>query len=65
MKPCEYLERCIHLLLQTDALRQDLSKQRDLYKARADAAEKLSQPKGRRSNAMRRILGNRALSQQS
>lgn len=55
------LER--HLLLQTDALRQDLGQQRDLYKARAEAAEKALAVERTQSDAMRRILGNRALSQ--
>jgi hypothetical protein len=57
------LER--HLLLQTDALRQDLSQQRDLYRARAEAAEKALAAERTQSDAMRRILGNRTLSQQS
>jgi len=54
-----------HLLLQTDALRQDLGQQRDRYKARAEAAEKALAAERTQSDAMRRILGNRALSQES
>lgn len=57
------LER--HLLLQTDALRQELGQQRDLFKARAEAAEKALAAERTQSDAMRRLLGNRALSQQS
>lgn len=54
------LER--HLLLQTDALRQDLGQQRDLYKARAEAAEKALAAERTQIDEMRRILATRTQS---
>ncbi|MFC0697428.1 hypothetical protein [Paraburkholderia humisilvae] len=54
------LER--HLHLQTDALRQELGQQRDLYKARAEAAEKALAAERTQADAMRQILGNRTTS---
>ncbi|WP_175145654.1 hypothetical protein [Paraburkholderia phenoliruptrix] len=56
------LER--HLHLQTDALRQELGQQRDLYKVRAEAAEKALAAERTQTDALRRILGNRAHSEQ-
>jgi hypothetical protein len=52
------LER--HLHLQTDALRQEMSQQRDLYRSRAEAAEKALALERTQTDAMRRVLGNRA-----
>jgi regulator of replication initiation timing len=56
------LER--HLHVQTDALRQELGQQRDLYKGRAEAAEKALAAERTQTDALRRILGNRAHSEQ-
>jgi regulator of replication initiation timing len=50
-----------HLRLQTDQLRQELSKEAQSQKSRADAAEKALAIERSNTDAMRRILGNRAI----
>lgn len=49
-----------HLRLQTDQFRQELSKEAQSQKSRADAAEKALTIERSNTDAMRRILGNRA-----
>lgn len=48
-----------HLRLQTDQLRQELARERDRFKARAEAAEKALTIERGQTDAMRRVLGNR------
>ncbi|MEW6342947.1 MAG: hypothetical protein AB1704_19990 [Pseudomonadota bacterium] len=49
-----------HLRLQTDQLRQEMSQQAQFYKGRADAAEKALAVERSQTDAMRKVLGNRA-----
>jgi hypothetical protein len=49
-----------HLRLQTDQLRQEMSQQAQFYKGRAETAEKALAVERGQTDAMRRLLGNRA-----
>jgi hypothetical protein len=49
-----------HLMLQTDQLRQELGQQTQFYKGRAETAEKALAIERGETDAMRRLLGNRA-----
>ena len=49
-----------HLRLRTDQLRQEMRQQAQFHKGRADAAEKALAVERSQTDAMRRMLGNRA-----
>jgi hypothetical protein len=54
-----------HFRLQTDQLRQEMSQQAQFYKGRAETTEKALAVERSQTDAMRRLLGNRAVAAES